>query len=177
MLTQKHLERYADVLLWGLKTARAERFKKDDIVLIRYDLPALKLAEVLYPRLLDMGIHPIVRMSLTESMEKDFYERSNPKQLVFKSPGDLELISSLSGNISLRAPNSITHLSCVEPSRIGKAAVARKYLGDILDKREAEGLFGWTLCIYPTGELAGHAGLSLEEYTDQIIKACFLNKK
>lgn len=177
MLTQKHLERYADVLIWGLKTARAGRFKKDDIVLVRYDRPALGLAEVLYPRLLDMGINPVIRSSLTESMEQDLYVRSNPKQLTFKTPGDQEFYGSLNGSISLRAPDSITHLSAVDPDRIGQATVARKYLSDILDAREAEGVFGWTLCLYPTEELAGHANLSMEEYTDQIIKACFLYKR
>jgi aminopeptidase len=177
MLSQKHLERYADVLLWGLKTARASRFKKNDIVLVRYDMPSLGLAEVLYPRLLDMGAHPVLRASLTECMEQDFYHRSNTRQLVFKTPGDQEFFSSLNGSISLRAPNSITHLSSVEPGRIGQTAVARKYISDILDTREAEGLFGWTLCIYPTEELARHADITIEEYTDQIIKACFLNKK
>ncbi len=177
MLTQKHLERYADVLLWGLKTARAGKFKKDDIVLLRYDLSALGLAEVIYPRLLDMGICPVVRAGLSEPMEQAFYERSGPKQLVFKTPGDQELFSTLNGSISLRGPNSITHLGGVDPGRIGQAAVARKYLNDILDVREAEGLFGWTLCVYPTEELARHANLSIDEYSDQIIKACFLYKK
>ncbi|HOO44942.1 MAG TPA: aminopeptidase [Deltaproteobacteria bacterium] len=177
MLTKRHLERYADVLIWGLKTARSGRFKKEDIVLLRYDRPALALAEVLYPRLLDMGLNPVQRVSLSEPMEKAFYEKSNERQLVFKTPGDQELFSSLNGSISLRAPSSITHLSGVDPSRIGQAAVARKYVSDILDVREAEGLFGWTLCIFPTEELSSHANISLEEYTDQIIKACFLYKK
>jgi aminopeptidase len=177
MLTKKHLERYADVLIWGLKTARAGRFKKNDIVLIRYDLSALKLTEVLYPRLLDMGVNPVARISLTETMEHDFYTRSNQNQLIFKTPGDQEFYGSLNGSISLRGPNSITHLSAVEPGRIGQATVARKYLSDVLDVREAEGLFGWTLCIYPTEELAAHANLTREEYTDQIIKACFLYKR
>jgi len=76
----------------------------------------------------------------------------------------------------LHAPESITHLSGVDPKRIGKAAVARKYLRDILDERDQAGAFGWTLCNYPTEEQARHAGLSLREYADQIIRACFLNR-
>ena len=54
--------------------------------------------------------------------------------------------------------------------------VARKPLRDILNKREAIGAFGWTLCMLPTSELAKHAKLSLKEYTNQIIKACYLDK-
>ena len=43
MLTEIQLEKYADILLWGLKTARIGKFKKNNIVLIRYDRPALRL--------------------------------------------------------------------------------------------------------------------------------------
>ncbi|MFY9396804.1 MAG: aminopeptidase [Desulfomonilia bacterium] len=177
MLTQTQLERYADVLIWGLQTARVERYKKGDLIMIRYDKAALPLAEVLYPRLLEKGYHVTQRMSLTERMEHDYYRLADPAQLVFKTPGDQELFNALNGLISLRAPENITHLKTIEPDKIGKAAVARKYLNDILDVREAQGLFGWTLCICPTEELANHAGMTIGEYTDQIVKACFLNRK
>ena len=50
MLTKRHLERYADVLWWGLTTARTTSFKKNDIILIRYNQPAIQLAEVLYAK-------------------------------------------------------------------------------------------------------------------------------
>lgn len=176
MLDEKHLQRYADVLIWGLTTARIGRFRKGDVILIRYDLPALPLAEILFGKVLLMGMNPVHRAGLTHAMEHDFYDISRPNQLTFRIPGDEELYSNLNGSISLRAPNSITHLSDIRPERIGKYAVAKKYLNDILDTREAQGLFGWTLCIYPTEELARHAGLSLEDYTEQIRKACFLHR-
>jgi aminopeptidase len=176
MLKAIHLQRYAQVLIWGLKTARMERFKKGDIVLIHYDMSALPLAEVVYTHLLEMGLNPLQRMSLSPEMEHGFYSLSNTKQLVFKTPGDEELFKSVHGSISLRAPASITHLCDVRPEKIGKAAVARKYLNDILDRREAQGKFGWTLCLYPTSELARHAGLTEEDYSRQIINACSLNK-
>ena len=176
MLTAIHFQRYAQVLIWGLKTARMERFKKGDIVLIRYDMPALPLAEVVYTHLLEMGLNPVQRTSFSPRMEHDYYSLSNTKQLVFKTPGDEELFKAIHGSISLRAPASITHLSDVRAEKIGKVAVARKYLNDILDRREAEGKFGWTLCVYPTTELARHAGLTEEEYSEQIINACSLKK-
>ncbi len=85
-------------------------------------------------------------------------------------------MSRLNGSIFLYAPESITHLSDIDPEKIGKTAVAQKTLRDIANQREARGTFSWTLCVFPTAELAGHAGLSLPEYTRQIVKACFLNK-
>lgn len=177
MLTEKQLHRYADVLLWGLKTARTGKYKKNDTVLIRYNLPAVRLAEILNEKLLKMGINPVLRMNSTPVMERSFYDISNRRQLVFTPPGEEELYKNINGSIFLHAPESITHLSGVDPGKIGKAAVARKYLRDIIDKREEEGVFGWTLCMLPTEELAKHAGLSMKEYTNEIASACFLNKE
>jgi aminopeptidase len=176
MFTPKQLQRYADVLWWGLTTARPTPFKKNDIVLIRYNEPAVRLAEILYGKLLAMGIHPVQRMNPTPAMERYFYQISSGKQLVFLPPGEKELMSRLSGSIFLYAPESITHLSDIDPNKIGKTAVAQKVLRDIANQREARGAFSWTLGVFPTAELAEHAGLSLDEYTRQISKACFLNK-
>jgi aminopeptidase len=176
LFTEKQLNRYAEVLLWGLETSRTGKFKKNDIVLIRYNMPAIKLAEILYAKLLDLGMHPVQRLGANPTMERHFFELANSKQLVFQAPGDEELFRNLNGSIYLHAPESITHLRNIDPNKIGKATVARKYLRDILDKRDEQGVFGWTLCIYPTSELARYAKLSLKDYTEQIVKACFLNK-
>ena len=176
MFTQKQLERYADVLWWGLTTARTSTFKKSDIVVIRYDAPAVRLAEILYAKLLAAGIHPVQRMNPTPAMERQFYLLSSSKQLVFLPPGEKEMTSSINGRIFLYAPESITHLSDIDPKKIGTTAVAQKTLRDIANQREARGAFSWTLCVFPTAELAEHAGLPLDEYTRQIVRACFLNK-
>ncbi|HOS97914.1 MAG TPA: aminopeptidase, partial [Deltaproteobacteria bacterium] len=120
MLTATNLQRYADVLIWGLKTARTKRFRKGDIVMVRYDMAALPLAEVVFAKLLDLGLNPVQRVSMSPAMEHDFYARSNPGQLTFRTPGDEELFGSVNGSISLRAPDSITHLSDVRPEKIGK---------------------------------------------------------
>jgi len=177
MLSRIQMDRYADVLLWGLKTARTQSFKKNDSILIRYDHAAVKLAEILQAKLLDMGMNPILRAGSTPQMDKNFFERANNRQLMFNAPGQRQLYENLNGTISLFAPESITHLRHIDPKRIGKAAIARKPLRDILWKREDEGDFGWTLCMMPTPELAEKAGISMKQYTSQVIKACYLDKK
>ena len=101
MLTEIQLERYADILFWALDTARKKKFKKNDIVLIRYQLPALRLAEILNARLLKMGMHPVQRLMPTAVMEKNFYQLSNSRQLEFTAPGEKALYQSLNGSIFL----------------------------------------------------------------------------
>jgi len=175
MLTENNLEKYADVLLWGLKTARKVAMKKNEIVLIQYDLAALKLAEILYARLLDLGMRPVQRMISTSNMELSFYSKANPRQLTFITPGDEELYKNINGRIYLHAPQSLTHLKDIDPARIGKAIVSRKPLKDILDKREELRQYAWTLCIVPTEELARQAKMSLKQYSTQVIKGCYLD--
>jgi aminopeptidase len=177
MLTKRYLERYADVLWWGLTTARKAPFKKNDIILIRYNQPAIKLAEVLYAKMIGRGCHVIQRMRPTAAMERHFYQLSSTGQLVFLPPGEKKMMSALNGSIFLMAPESVTHLSDIDPTRIGKTAVAQKALRDILNRREARGDFSWTLCIYPTSELASQAGMTLDEYARQVVRACFLNRR
>ena len=177
MLTEKQLNRYADVLLWGLQTARGRKAARNDLVLVRFDLAAVRLAEILYAKLLKAGAHPLLRMNVTSSMEHDYYTLANDKQLVYVPPGEETLFAELNGSISIYAPESLTHLGGVDPKRIGKEAVAKKKLRDLMDNREAQGKFSWTLCIFPTAALAKHAQISQKSYATQIVKACFLNAK
>jgi len=176
MLTDDQLNNYAEVLFWGLQTARKDRFKKKDIILIQYDPAAVKLAEKLYARILERGMHPVQRQGLTWGMEYDFYRRSREEQLVFIAPGDRELYRKINGRFFLRAPESLTHLKDIDPRKIGKVLISRKPLRNIMDRREEQGAYSWTLCSFPTKELAGQAKTSLRDYTDQIIRACYLDQ-
>jgi aminopeptidase len=177
MLTDTQLERYADVLLWGLMTARSKPFKKGDVVLVRFNLDAIRLAEILESRILEMGLNPVRRMNPTPEMEKNFFGLANRRQLIFDPPGEAALYRNLNGSIFLHAPASITHLSGIEPKKISRFTLSKKFLRDILEEREQAGLFSWTLCLLPTAELAHHAGLADRDYAQQIVKACFLNRR
>ena len=177
MLNDTQLKRYADVLLWALRTARSKAFKKGDVVLVRFNLDAIRLAEILGSRLLEMGMNPVQRMNPTPDMEKQFFRLANRRQLVFDPPGEAELYRRLHGSIFLHAPASITHLSNIDPKKISRYTLSKKFLRDILEEREQAGHFGWTLCMLPTRELAHHAGADDGDYAKQIIKACFLNRR
>lgn len=176
MLTPSQLEKYADVLLWGLTTSRTTPFAPGDVILVQFDLAAKRLAEAVYARLLARKLNPVPRLTLTPAMESAFFAKADEAQLVFQAPGQTVFHENLSGAIHLLAPSSLTHLSGVDPKRIATAAVARKPLRDILVRREEAGEFGWTLCLFPTAELAGKAGMTTREYAAQVAEACFLRR-
>lgn len=176
MFSSAELEKYARTLWWGLKTARTKPYRPGDVVLLRFDPEAVPLAEAVYALLVDEGMVPVPRQNPTSPMELSFFGRGSEAQIKAVIPGDREFTQGLGGLISLIAPSSLTHLAGVDPAKIGLAAVARKYLREIMEQREQTGDFGWTLCAYPTAEQARCAGLSLEDYAAQIKRACFLDQ-
>lgn len=176
--TKVQNEKYAEVMIWALETARRNgKFKRYDTILLRSDLSALPLARAIYGKLLLRRFQVILRLNAPEEFSKEFYQRADNKQLSFIAAGEKEFQGGINGLISLRAPEDLTHLKQVDPARIAQSAVAHKPLREILDLREQKGLFSWTLCNYPTEELAKRAGLSLKEYASQVARACFLNEK
>lgn len=175
MLTDIQLAKYAQVLFWGMQKARITPFATGDVVLIRTDLAALSLAEKVQTLLLQQGINPVLRINSPSNLEKGFYAAADDHQLSFVVPGDKDLYENLDGLISLLAPDSITHLKSVPPKKIATFSLARKYLRDILDHREAAKEFGWTLCLMPTTALAENSGMNLDEYTAQIVRAAYLD--
>ena len=59
VLTEKQLDRYADVLIWAMQKARTNKFKKNDVILVSYHMPAVRLAEIVFAKLLDRGLNPV----------------------------------------------------------------------------------------------------------------------
>ncbi|GAB6057381.1 aminopeptidase [Desulfonatronum parangueonense] len=175
MFTEKHLDAYAQVMLWALETARGRKLKAGNIVLLQSDPAAVALSEKIYALLLDRSLQPVVRWNPSVRMEHDFYARGEDRHLTFHPPGTKELLGALHGAIHLRAPESLTHLRDVRPERISMATLARKPLRDILDVREQKKLFGWTLAMLPTEQLALAAGMDVDAYAQQIVNACYLD--
>lgn len=175
MLTENHLEKYARVLFWGMQKARVTPFAPGDVVLVRTDIAALKLAEKVQALLLEKKLYPVVRISHPSFLEKGYYSGADDALLARNAPGEQELYAQTSGLISLLAPDSVTHLSGVHPAKIAVATRARKLLHDILDRRESGRLFGWTLCLMPTPALAQSAGMTEDEYAAQIIRSAYLD--
>jgi len=176
VFSKTQLEKYADTLVWGLMTARTRPFKKYDNVLLRCDLEARELGELVHRKLVQRRFNVTVNFLPSPAIEKDFYQFSDEKQRAFLSPWDKEMYNNLNGYVFIHAPASLTHLKDIDTRRQSQVAIARKPLFAIRNKREESGQFAWTLCTYPTPELAKQAKLSVKEYAAQIVKACYLNE-
>jgi aminopeptidase len=70
----------------------------------------------------------------------------------------------------------IHYLEGIPSSKISMMNSARAPYMKMREKKEQEGKLSWSLCLYGTQSMAEEAGLSLEEYWEQIIEACYLRE-
>ena len=84
------------------------------------------------------------------------------------------LIDEVDHSIFIISETDKQALRGIDPQKIMKRGQAFKPYMDWRRDKENKGKFSWTLALYGTQEMAKEAGLSLTEYWNQIIKACFL---
>jgi aminopeptidase len=174
LFSSEELGAYARLLFWGLARSRRTPLRKSELVQVRFDLPALPLAEELCDCLLEEGLLPLARMLPTPRMERDLYAKANRRRLSLVPPGEQELADSLGGTITLMAPSSLEHLQGVDPESIALYRQSRRSLQESARMREQQGAYGWTLGLWPTPALAQGAGMPLGDYAEELARACYL---
>jgi aminopeptidase len=70
----------------------------------------------------------------------------------------------------------IHYLEDLPAAKISRMNSARAPYMKMREKKEQEGKLSWSLCLYGTQSMADEAGLSLKEYWEQIIEACYLRE-
>lgn len=70
----------------------------------------------------------------------------------------------------------IHYLEGLPAAKISRMLSARAPYMQMREKKEQSGKLSWSLCLYGTQSMADEAGLSLEDYWEQIIEACYLRE-
>jgi len=170
------LQNYARVMV-DFALGKGKGIKKDEVVYLLYDLPAKPLALAIYQRILEKGAHPIVK-STDEDFEKVFFEKANDSQLKFTPKKYLKsLIDTIDHRLYIIALKDPFLLKNIDPKKIVLANASRQIFKKWLFEKEDKGKLTWSLCLYGTVGLAKETNLSLKEFWQQIILACFLDKK
>lgn len=167
------LTKYARILidfaLWS-----GEGIKSGDVVYLQFDLPALPLAYATYIRILQKGGHPIVKAN-EQTFSRLFYENAQDNQLEFFPEKYVKArIDTIDHSIYLIADEDPFLLKDIDPAKLMKGAKQRQQTRQWLFQKEDAGKFTWTLALYGTAGMAAEAGLSLEDFWEQIENACFL---
>ncbi|WP_432737197.1 aminopeptidase [Maridesulfovibrio sp. FT414] len=175
IITYEDLREYSKILLWALENEKGKKLANKEIVIIRYDHLATPLAEALFALLIERHLHPVMETALTPSMKVELYINSSYGQLVFNPPGRQELYSQASGVIRIHAPEEVGAMAEVDPRSIMENRNAGKQFRQSIEKRKMQGRLSWTECVYPTQALADKSGLTLDDYTRRLLRACYLN--
>lgn len=170
----KILEKYAQVLV-NFALNSGEGVKPKEVVQIMVPDVAKELGRHLRNTILMAGAYPALRL-LPTGIGKDFYDLANDDQLTFfpkkyiKSKVDL-----IDHSIGVIADPDPFELAEVKPAKIIKTRDSQKLYRDWLNKKESAGKFTWTMGLWGVEAKAKAVGLSLKEYWQQIIKACYLD--
>ena len=179
--TQKILEKYADVLVnFALNSGKG--IKKGEVVhLVCYEAGKALYREM-KRAILKAGGHIIGDYRPDSGdrfpFDRDFFELAKPHQLeFFPKKYARGLVSEMDHTIFVYSETDTHELEGIDPKKIMKRGIAWKPYMDWRREKENKKKYTWTIALYGTAAMAKEAKLSEKEYWNQIINACFLDKK
>lgn len=176
MVDKKILEKYARVLV-NFALGGGKGIKKGDVVYVQFDETAKPFAHEILKAILKSGGNPIMRMG-SDDFFKTFLELSSEEQLQFFPKKYYKaLVDTIDHRIAILSNKDPLFLKGIDPKKIILANKSVQLFKKWTFEKEDKGKLTWTLALYPTAGQAKQAGLTLKEYWEQVIKACFLDYK
>jgi aminopeptidase len=186
--SEKILERYADVLV-NFALGGGKGIKKGEVVRVTAHESAKPLYAAVHKAVIKAGGHMIGAYQPDDEPDGDdaaannlnlsrmFYMNAKPEQLDFFPKKYMRgMIEEIDHSIFILSETNTQALKGVDPKKIMRRGVAMKQFADWRNEKEYKGKFTWTIGLYGTAAMAHEAGLSLDEYWSQIIKACYLDE-
>jgi len=172
------LERYADVLV-NFALGAGAGVQPGQVVRIAANEAAKPLYLELHRAVWRAGAHAVGHYMPDQDAEgnlsRDFYELAGDEQLdYFPATYMRGLIDQVDHQVSVLSDTDMHALEGIAPALIMRSGRAMKPAMDWRTEKENAGGFTWTLGLYGTPAMAAEAGLSEQEYWQQIIDACFL---
>lgn len=177
----KILEKYAHVLV-NFALGGGTGIKKGEVVYLIVPESARPLYVALHKAITEAGGHVISSYRFSNdkkyNIDKTFYNAASDEQVKFFPNKFFKgLVEQVDHQIFILSDADPRELQGVDGKKIiAKGQAFKPYMDWRRDKENA-GKFTWTLALYATPAMAKEAGLSLKEYWNQIIKACFLDEK
>jgi aminopeptidase len=168
------LERYADVLI-NFALGNGTGIKPGDVVLLSVPECARSILKPLHDTVLQAGGHPVVEI-VPDGLQRSFFQHANVSQLLYRPMKRLlGTVEDIDHRLFIIAEEEKYELFGIDGEHIMKRFATIKPYREALNNKENQGKLTWTLGMYGTQAMAAFAGMSLEEYWDQIIYACFLD--
>lgn len=172
--SQEILDKYADVMV-NFAANEGRGVKPGQVVYLSVPEEAKPFLVALHKKVLEAGAHPIARLH-PSGLTRTFFELATDEQLThFPRSAIKGLVDSVDVMISVIADDNPKELEGIDSKKIMKSSESKKEIRQWWDEKEVQGNFSWTLAMYGTQAMADEAGLTLEEYWDEIINACHLD--
>jgi aminopeptidase len=173
------LERYADVLI-NFALGGGAGIKRGDVVRITAHEAAKPLYVELHHAVWRAGGHAIGSYLPDDddqgvNLSRDYFTLASGEQIdFFPSLYQRGLIDEIDHSVTVISDADMHALEGVDPALLMRNGMSLKPAIEWRTEKENAGHFTWTLGMWGTPAMAAEAGLSEEEYWQQIIDACFL---
>jgi len=170
------LKKYAEVMVeYAINNGKG--INKGDNVRIAYPIIAAPLGREIYKQVLLHGGNPFTKIT-DEELDRINYQYSSDEQLTyFPKKYFKSMVDTFDHSILILAPEDIFILKGLDSKKIMLSRKSLKPYIKWLHNKEDQGKYSWTICLYATEGLAKEAGITVEEYWEQIIKACLLEEE
>ncbi|WP_249021674.1 aminopeptidase [Conexibacter sp. S30A1] len=173
------LERYGRVLV-DFALGNGAGIKPGDTVLVMGAEETKPLFAEVCRAVWRSGGNVIEHLTLTQderiNLERDFYELAEDAQLDFFAAKLMRGMLDQSDHLLYIAGEQDPRaMADVDPQKMMRHQAAQMPMMGWRQEKEAAGLLHWTIGLWGTAGMAAEAELSLEQYWEQIIRACFLD--
>jgi len=173
--SEEILEKYADVMI-NFALNSGEGVKPGEVVQLRVSEVAKPLLVALRRAVLKAGAHPLVFYT-PDDFAREHYELASDEQLTFFPEKYLKgVVDQIDHTVAVLSETDKRELDGIDSGKIMAAQKALKPYMDWRREKEGAGDYTWTLCMYGTQAMADEVGMSLEEYWNEIVKACYLDE-
>lgn len=173
---QEHLEKYANILInFALNDGAGVR--EGEVVFLQVPECAKPMLLPLRRAVLKAGAHPIIEYR-PDNIAREYFELANEQQLAFFPEKYMKgRVDEADHSVAIIADTNKHELAGIDPAKIMRRQQSFKQYMEWREAKENAGKFTWTLGLFGTQEMADEVKLSLEEYWDEIIKACYLDEE
>lgn len=178
--------RYAQVLV-RFALGGGKGIKQGDVVRVSGSESGRRLFLAVCNAVIDAGGHVLSHYSpdeeqgdkrRNESFTRYFYQHAQDHQMDHFPHKYLRgVIDQMDHSVFIISDADPHALKGVDPKKIMRRGVALKPFMDWRHEKEWQGNFTWTIGLSATPAMAKEAGLTLQQYWNQIIRACFLDQK
>jgi aminopeptidase len=180
MRDQKLLEKYAKIMVhYALNNGNGIN-KGETVFLVGQECAKdlfIAIAKEIYTAGGNVITHYLPDNIHDRSLARFVLENGSEEQVsFFAQPYWQGIVEATDHILSIIAEPDIHVFEGLPSSKISRMNSTRAPYFAMREKKEQQGKLSWTLCLYGTQSMADEAGLTLDEYWEQIIEACYLRE-